>query len=345
MRKFIRNADAEEPLSLNSLLDTLMNVVGVSLILLAAADLSLIKTTKDLLSSHIPRDISKRLEAERLNHETTASPEVPAPPANDTEERKQLLARLQLMEALPARVQDLADRLGLSQRSLKALQDEGSELDSKIDALRLEIAKISGEEARAPKGTTIQLPIRRTVSKELQAVTVVCRNGRALILDYGELNRVFSDAMQISKARLSNSMTLAQQVRSVVSYFDTIDVGTQSFKLSLQPSVDAQQFRGFLLSILPRKTLGANADDISALRHLNPASQYVSFLVWEDSFQFYLSLRGDLEKYYSSEANGATRIGLSWTPYATDEEMNQLIEVGGSSSKPNGPVKKTTIDN
>jgi len=356
MRKSITHAEAEEPLSLNSLLDTLMNVVGVSLILLAAADLSLIRTMKQIASSNIPRDISQRLEAERTNVEqakaeaTTSSLES-AGVADEVAERVRLMSRLKGLDSAPTKFQELLEKLGQSQRSLKALQDEGSDLDSKVDAMKAEIAKLSADEARGVRGTTIQLPIRRTVAKELEAVSVVCRNGRVLILNYSQLGKALGDAMQTSQARFTSSMSTPQRVRSVVSYFETADVGNQSFRLSLQPVGDNQQFRGFLLSVLPRKPVAqvrespVSAEDSSTLRSLNPASQYLRFLVWEDSFPLYLSLRGELEKFYSSGANTATRVGLSWVPYALDEEVTQFIDVSGSSTNSGGTVKGTTIDN
>jgi hypothetical protein len=356
MRKSSMHSDAEEPLSLNSLLDTLMNVVGVSLILLAAADLSLIRTMKQITSSNIPHDISQRLEAERTNSkQANAQATTPSLESAGLEDevaaRARLLSRLKMLENEPTRIQELLEKLGQSQRSLKALQDEGSDLETKIGTMRADIAKLSGDEAHGARGTTIQLPIRRTVAKDLEAVTVVCRNGRVLILNYSQLSKAFGDAMQIAQARFTSSMTTAQRVRSVISYFDTADVGNQSFRLSLQPVADNQQFRGFLLSILPRKPVAqvrespASAEDTSMLRSLNPASQYVSFLVWEDSFPLYLSLRGELEKYYASGANTATRVGLSWVPYALDEEVTQFINVGASSTNSGGTVKGTTIDN
>ncbi len=358
MRRSITHADAEEPLSLNSLLDTLMNVVGVSLILLAAADLSLIRTKKQLASSNIPRDISQRLEVERTNvkqatAQATTSTQESTGLADEVAERARLMSRLKALENEPTRIQQLLEKLAQSQRSLKALQDESAELDAKIGTLKAETAKLSEDEAHGARGTTIQLPIRRTLPKELEAVTVVCRNGRILILNYSQLGKAFGDAIQTAQARFTSSMTTAQRVRSVVSYFDTADVGNQSFRLSVQPGVDNnQQFRGFVLSILPRKPVAqvrespASAEDSSMLRNLNPDSQYLRFLVWEDSFPLYLTLRGELEKFYSTGANTATRVGLSWVPYALDEEMTQFIDVGGSSSTSGGgTMKGTTIDN
>jgi hypothetical protein len=356
MRRSATHADAEEPLSLNSLLDTLMNVVGVSLILLAAADLSLIRTMKEIASSKIPRDISQRLEVERtkVKHtdaQASTSAQESVGLADEVAERARLMSRLKALENEPTQFQELLEKLAQSQRSLKALQDEGADLDSKIGPLKAEIAKLSEDEARGARGTTIQLPIRRTVAKELDAVTVVCRNGRVLILNYNQLGKAFGDAMQTAQARFTASMTTAQRARSVVSYFDTADVGNPSFRLSVQPGADNnQQFRGFILSILPRKLVAqvrespVSAEDLSTLRSLSPDSQYLRFLVWEDSFPLYLSIRGELEKFYSSGANTATRVGLSWVPYALDEEVTQFIDmVGGSSATTGGGAAKGTI--
>lgn len=358
MRRSIRSFEADEPLSLNSLLDTLMNVVGVSLILLAAADLSLIRTTKQIESSHIPRDISQRLAAERTDSQRAgekADSGAIAADADEAEQRKRLLARLKLLEDEPARMKELLEKLTLSQQSLKALQDESASLDAKIDGMKAEIAKLSDVEAHSAHGTTIQLPVRRSVAKDLEPVTVVCRNGRVLILNYNQISKAFTDAMQTAQARLTNSMTLTQQVRAVISYFDTADAGNQSFRLSVQPAVENQQLRGFLVSILPRKpdpaareSAATSGNDASLLQRLNPASQYIQFLVWEDSFQLYLTLRGEIEKYYASAGGAGTRIGLSWIPYAVDEEVTRLVEVGGSSgskTQNSTDAKRIIIDN
>jgi hypothetical protein len=358
MRAFSKMSEADEPLSLNSLLDTLMNVIGVSLILLAAADLSLIRTTKEIESSTIPQDISIRLAREKAEAKDAIeqAAAVPVPPSehklSEDEERRRLMARLQIMQDEPKRLQDLIDKLTASQRSRSDLQLAISDLNSKLDALRAEMAKVSGGGSPTIQGTTIQLPVRRTIEKQLDAVTVVCRNGRVFILDYRQLNAAFSDAMRTVGARLNKSMSTGEQVRTVVSYFDTTEVGTRTFRMSLQPVGDNGRFTGFQAKIVPREndrppageTL-LSAQDTTVLRGLDPGKQYISFLVWADSFPLYLNLRGDIEKYYSNDGDRGTRIGLSWVPYANDEEITTFIDMTGSSPKNTDSSKGTTIDN
>jgi hypothetical protein len=357
MRKLTRISDDDEPLSLNSLLDTLMNVVGVSLILLAAANLSLIRATKQIHSSGIPQDISEKLSAERAKNKLAISVAEPTAgevsgQSDDTQERRRLSARLELLKDEPAIDQGLLDQLAASQRSLKALQDESSDLDAKIAALKADSPKPSSGESRGAQGTIIQLPVVHTIPRQLEQVTVICRNGRAWIVDSGQLSKALTGALQIAKARLTSTMTTLQQIRSVVSYFDTVDVGDKSFRLSLKPVIQDQQFRGFAVLIVPRN-LDSSAGNLPAmdpvtvttLRHLDPSTQFIHFLVWADSFQFYLSLRGDLERYYSGEGNRGTKIGLSWTAYAMDEDFTSFLDSGGSSPRDGHDAKGTEIDN
>ncbi|HVR10973.1 MAG TPA: hypothetical protein VMW75_23220 [Thermoanaerobaculia bacterium] len=362
MRRSARISDADEPLSLNSLLDTLMNVIGVSLILLAAADLSLIRTKKQIEVSTIPRDISRKLAIERANSVPLHGQ--PAPRADsaqkqidDDEQRRRLLARLQALEAEAAISPEPPGKLADSRRTPGVLQAEGSELDSKIAALHAEIAKLSTDGLRAGHGTIIELPVRRTIAKHLEPLTVVCRNGQAVILDPGQLNKAFEEALQTVLARLTSGMPAPQRIHEVVSYFDTVEVGSRAFRIKLQPAYDKAGRFGFAATILPRTTAGiaggspaVSPEDAAMLRGLDPSKQYIDFLVWADSFKFYLSLRSELEKAYSTEANRGTRIGLSWTPYAMDEELKTFIDLTGSPAK-GGDAKgsdvgqETIIDN
>jgi hypothetical protein len=362
MRKSGRRHEPEEPFSLNSLLDTLMNVVGVSLILLAAAQLGLLDTQRELISSDIPADIGTRLEKEKKR-----SKEKPRVPESETsplagvrrgekEEREALLARLKYLQRAPVRLQGILREFSQAQQSAKGMEDELASLTANIETLRDGVSNLAIEESKLKPATTIRLPVRRTLDRELKSVNFVCRNGRVYPLDYERLSNAFSGAWKASISKLTSSMTTIQRVRSVVSYFDDNDVGDPYFRLKLQAVVDGQKLSGFRISTLPRnagqgETLAEarNSDSrfLGAVSSLNPKEQYVSFSVWADSFELYLELRKEAERIHSMSSGGQTQIGLSWTPYALDEQITEFMDLNQSSGQKgtSGVKSGTTIDN
>src|SRR5437667_7831166 len=167
------------------------------------------------------------------------------------------------------------------------------DLRGQIDLLQVAIAYASHV-------TTIHLPIRRSLTTELNAVTFVCRQGRVYPLDYTELSKAFQDGTKLGSAAFKSDTSTVQRARELISYFDRSNIGNGFFRLKLQGVVEDGKFSGFVILTVPRKrdqgeslsvALAPNSEFAKTVKQTDPTKHYVRFLVWSDSFELYLSVR------------------------------------------------------
>lgn len=355
--------EAGEPLSLDSLLDTLMCVVGVSLVLLAAAQLQLLKVKHARVTDAIPADIARLLETEQKRQaqqtdrlkelQATWNGRVVETHAND-KERRELQVRLAGLQDEPDRLQKLQARLAEAYQVEKNLGNELSTLTTAIQDLRGEIDQLQQVIANAEPPTTIRLPVQRVLKKALDPVRFICRYGKVYPLDSAQLIEAFNKAQKIAVASITPNMSFEQSIRQVISHFDHETVGNRYFRIKLRAVVDDQEFAGFMIETIPKKDQGELLDDVlkptsqvvKALKRVDPSKQYVRFMVWSDSFDHYLAFRQKVEELHAAKDSINTRIGLSWMPYAHDEELQEFWDVLKKyQDHRGGKEAETIIDN
>lgn len=354
-----------EPLSLDSLLDTLMNVVGLLLVMLAVAQLQLLKVKQDLVVDAIPANIARLLEAEREQAPRLADRHKVlqdewggrADGARvEAEEHRALLALIATLQGESDRLRALQARLAEMLQAEKRLSNELPPLTTAMQDLRGEIDRLQQAITTAQAATTIHLPVQSVLNKQLDAVRFVCRHGRVYPWDQAQLREVFTKAVQTAAASFTPNLSANERINRLLSHFKQENVGNQYFRLQLQAVVEKQEFLGFQIVTVPQKkeqgetieeALKPTSQFVRAVKQVDPTKQFVRFVVWSDSFDHYLTLRQKVERLHAAEDGVNTRVGLSWAPYAHDEELDQFWDVLNKSPQGSGDGGKsqTIIDN
>ncbi len=296
-----RRADAQ---SIDSLLDTMANVVGILVVLVAVTQLSLgdaverIRATAGERAAATPNDLAElvgerddvradiemaRSELERFKAEQTAGLRLA--------DARPLLDEF---ESLPGPSASAGDQPSLEAR--EQLKVEVARLEGEVkraEGEREKLLAILAEPAAAGEPITIRLPDPRPVPAGLERVFFFCRGGEVHVLDLDDLGDVLIAGMRDATGSVRENMLIERSdVPWIVNHFKKEQIGDQGYRWIFDDSLNAELVPTG--DIAPGETeaeLGPNSRFAAALDALNPRRQYVRFFVWPDSFDVYLAAR------------------------------------------------------
>jgi hypothetical protein len=308
-------------MSLDSLMDTLTNVVGILLIILIFALLGgqeAVKRIKGFVDEITAEQLAARqAESEELRRAVEAQRELWAELETKLPQEQLTLEQQQkLLEQLRADI----DKLAASQidpAQLKVQLDErrakAAELAKQLNEQQAQIASLKARLAEKPaqgggaETKVVNLPDPRPQPEGAKPVVFICQHGRVFPVDTAGLQR---DAQQVLAS--SRQVVLKGDridCEKLTGIFDKRFVGDRYVKLTVfmggdgKPAliVNHREDAGDTAELLVRPTSLYN----QALRTINPRTQYIEFRVFHDSFDTYLAAR-----------NEAAKKGLSagWTP-------------------------------
>lgn len=333
-----RRSRAAQVGNLDSLLDTMANVTGILIILLIVATLSVgeaMERIGDQLSARpelTPESLA-RAEAEARGLSEALAPLAARRAALEQERRqgRQQLAALRagnesMRQAAGAALRFPGDLASL-QAALERAEHDEKQLAERVGQARLEIAVLDEQLAkaeRAPSQRQMVLPDPRPPPPGARQLPVFVRYGRVLPVDVAELLGILRNAtLQASQGRWQfgdgppNFVDRSQ----IVAYFQEHDVGTREFRWHVVNNGG----REFWAHLEWRdRDAGDSQQELSsrdsrfrrALAEIHPRSHYVTFLVWEDSFDPYLIAR-----------ELATQAGFSagWGAYGEHEPFREHL--------------------
>ena len=314
-------------LSLDSLMDTLTNVVGILVIILiftviqGADAVKRIKGFVDEISEDQlrrlaaqSREVQSLLEKYRLDLKELSDD---APNQQTAMARyKEMIAELNknLAELARGKVDITEIQKQVDQRRT---QVEGIEKD--IDAKEKEIASLKAQlaqtQAAGPNSEVkiVNLPEPRQAPKGAKPITFICRGGRVMPLDTPGLQEKAKDAVQAASRVLIRQGQI--DCGKLTEIFDKRGLGDRYLTLKVRIGTDAKPY----LAVLPRPDAGDKTEAISmrnsqfsrSIQGVDAERFYLDFRVFSDSFPAYLEAR-----------NVAARQGLlaGWTPYALTSE-------------------------
>ena len=324
-----RRRQASQVGNLDSLLDTMANVTGIMIVLLAVIQLSVgdaMERISDQLATR-PELNPASLEAAESEARQLSSALAPLRQQSDALQRARSEGRSELAQLLAdnevsraaagAALRHPGDLETLS-AALEHSQHDEQELQARVGRARREIAVLDRELAlaeRAPAQRDIVLPDPRPAPAGAQQLPVFVRHGRVLPVDVRELvAKLRRGTLRASDGQWQfgegppNFVDRSQ----VVAYFQEHDVGTKDFRWH----VINRGGREFWAHLEWRDTTrGDTTEDLLAgdsemareLRRANPRSHYINFFVWDDSFEPYLVARE-----MAAEAGFAS----GWAPYS-----------------------------
>jgi hypothetical protein len=326
--------------NLDSLLDTMANVTGILVVLLAVTQISVGDAMKRLRAQMAARpeltreslDLA-RAEAERL----TAALAPLLPRRGELEEQRR--TRREALAGVRAENAEARARLGAAaesdptslQQRIEANRRRARILEAEIGATRAEIAgldaKLASAEAR-PLLREARLPDPRPAPAGASDIVYLVRYGHIFRARATELVSALQRGLRDATGgrwRLGQGTPLFLERRRVVDYFRHNDIGTHALRwhvLDLGPD----QFVG-QLEWRSRQN-GEALEDLALsdavyrqdLARFHPQRTYFRYFVWDDSFDVYLKARK-----LANEAG----FSAGWTPFAQHDPFRQdLISPG-----------------
>jgi Asp-tRNA(Asn)/Glu-tRNA(Gln) amidotransferase C subunit len=317
-------------MNLDSLLDTLTNVVGVLVMVLMLVSLNVQKAVQRIREID-PSQLGVS-EAELAKMRTQAE---------EVTKKRSELEKLADAETLAKAKQELVatlDRINIlrlapptapppSKINLAEIRKDAEEKSKKAADLAKQLTDVEKELARlkallaetpelgpAPPAKLVSLPNPREAPPGAKQHLFICRGGKVMAFDPNDLR---DRAKKRAEAMLKPLRAKAgpngnidcekfiQQFNSAGTISDStakMRLGVENFNLYIY-----YEYRSS--GETARQLAAQNSDFRRTLRRLNPAKDYATFLVWNDSFETYVEARRICDE-----------MGLlaGWTPLAED---------------------------
>jgi hypothetical protein len=332
--------------NLDSLLDTMANVTGILVVLLAVTQISVGDAMKRLrvqldARPELTRESLERARAEAAQIREGLAPLQASADAWGAQRRQQR----EDLAALRARSDDARSDL----RELRSAPTDPAELRRRIDAgaheaerlsaavaaSRRELAALDAQLGGVPTasaGREARLPDPRPAPAGAHPLVWFCRYGHIQRVDFDRLGTLLFAALREATGRWDPGWQLSVSDRiRIVHYFQQGDVGDHAFRwrmLDLGPGLFYAQLDW------RSPAAGESADQLASpraefrreLARIDPARAYIRYLVWDDSFDVYLAAR---------DVSNRAGFAAGWTPMdASASYRDNLAAPPGAPSHP-----------
>ena len=317
-------------MNLDSLLDTLTNVVGVLVMVLMLVSLNVQKAVERIREIDPSQLGISEAELAKLRAQAAqvtakrSSLEEKADAAALAQAKQELVAALDRMNVLrlspatappPAtfKIEDIrkdAEQKGKQAADLaRQLTDAEKEL-ARLKALLAETPELGP----APEAKLVSLPNPREAPAGAKQNLFICRGGKVMAFDPNDLRsraKKRAEAM-LKPLRLRAGPNGSIDCEKFITQFNNagsisdaaakMRLGVENFNLYIYYEYKSS-------GETARQLAAQNSDFRRAIRQLDPAKNYATFLVWNDSFETYVEARRICDE-----------MGLlaGWTPLAED---------------------------
>lgn len=338
----MRQRPAEDDGSLDSLLDTMTNVVGILVIVLVVTQLGVKQAVKRIGEMVDPKIVAAtEEELERANSrreellslvENVSAPTVEDPAAELRRLEQQIAEARKKLESSEQEALARSEQLEEQTKSIEELNEREKEIREKLEAALARKAEVEAllEETppRDPEGDALEakvvnLPNPRPAPKDAGPAMVHCRDEKLYLLNLEDIRKTAQAQAEqiIVSRRLDRDPEQGIDPEKFIAAFNANKIVTDYFRVGMtargrQPWLvfERREDRGHPLSILRRRSSRYQ----EALQTLDPEKFYIQFLVWPDSFEIYLEAR-----------NIAAEHGLlaGWNPETSTDEYQ--VPLGG----------------
>lgn len=319
----MRRAKKSGGASLDSLLDTMTNVVGILVILLTVTQLGVgdavkrISTTDSVKPEALEEARLKLAEVQKVRDELLRRLKAMEQNA-DEDPAKELERLLKQIAEEEAQVAALKEKLGLSEvatedqlrqhfqelrQAMEAHQEKEKQLLTKINTTEDELDTLRAQLAQTPDlgpppAKIINLPNPRTAPEGTTPLTFLCREGRVIPVDEDVCqDRALKRAVYlVNRKKLDGGPQAGVDGKRLAEEFNDQKLRDDDGNFDLQLSIPGRVPR---LVFKRREGAGEDVDEIQRtssryqqkIRRIDPRRHYLQFQVWPDGFEAYLEAR------------------------------------------------------
>lgn len=303
-----RSAPTE--LNLDSLMDTVTNVVGILVLVLVLVTLNIQKTVdrireedpsqfgvdEAMLAEIQQRAQQQREEIKELQIEVFGLDVRLEQDQQAIQERQRELEQLRrdVPEAKPqVDLQELQKLVDQRKKKEQELQEQLVEIDEQIASIQAQLGQTP--EMAAPPPTIVRLPNPREAPKGAQPILFFCREGRVLVFDPEQLRERVKKRVEFLMRPLLAKAGASGEIdcQKLVETYNKDALSDQEFRSRLV----VENFN--LVLVYEHRGGGETTDRLrnpssrfqGAIRRMDPQKYYARFLVWPDSFDVYVEAR------------------------------------------------------
>jgi len=323
-----RRKAGEDDSGLDSLMDTMFNVLGILIIVLIVTQMGVREAVQRIAGAIKPEELAE--SREKLATVTARRQELTELlDADPTVELQRIRAELtdnkQQLEQTEQEALAREEQQTEQEKNLAELTEREKELREQLELALAKKAELEAALADAPEpggdvpdSTVVYLPNPRSAPKDAKPVLLLCRDDRLYPLDLDTLRQ----QSQLRAEEVIRNQDLDRDPKAGIDQekflvaFNARKPSNDYFRVTMVARdavpwmvFERRQDRGHPALALKRR--GGNFQ--RGLGTLDPSKQYANFLVWPDSFEVYLAAR-------DVAATGGVLAG--WAPQTTTEEYS-----------------------
>lgn len=339
--------------NLDSMLDTLMNVVGILVIVLVAVQISS-QEAASRIAAHLqqvdPEEVAKLEQAvaaakARAAAAASALHDQRQDATDPKAELTRLQAALQVEENLARQAADRAaslekERAAANSAARQAAEKTASALaqrerDQKTLAARLQNMRIEFDKLpslEAPPLKQVRLPDPRPAPAKVTEIHVLCREGHIWLVDIPSLQEKAQKradfVVRSKKLDLDGDRWIADG-ETFLEEFNKAPVKEAGFEMTL--AIASKRWPQLVLTRMKGRgetmdeAVKASGEFARTLRRLGPETHVLRFFVWPDSFEPYLKVR---------ELAGERGYAAGWEPMTSSDEYRISLGKYAIGEKP-----------
>jgi hypothetical protein len=306
---------------MDSLMDTLTNVVGIQIIMLASLQLD-VSATVQRIQGIDPLATAEKVSSMEKEAATLADQQkslvdkaAQVDPATVDARIKQMtedISKWRLVLAEPTESKEDPEKL---KQEIEGLKQSTVEAEAKLESQEKAIAGKRAQLAEmkpmsGPPAKVIGLPNPRAVADNFKPVYFVCHQGRVAAINIDE---AIQFVVETVKKRALKAEAVCDCARAA-EIFKQESLGNESFLLEFREInkvphmvVKLRDGEGTILRLLNRPNSPFKKD----LQLIDPNLQYARFLVWPDSHEIYLAARKECDE---------REIPAGWQPMGPQDE-------------------------
>ncbi len=307
----MRKKKKDEEQSMDSMMDTLTNVIGILMFVLMITMLSVNDAVKQIVRKEAgveakditPAQIEQTRQQARQLEQKVKELKVQEPQIKTamTTERTTLLelqntvTREQTIQVTQTQVdpKELQKQVEQKKQQIEQMRKQVQTTTEQVETRKNELAQTPEYEEKPAK--IVRLPDPREAPKGAQQELFFCRGGRVMYVNVDGLQSLAVKLSQQFAKPVNGEINCEQLIKA----FSQRAVGNEDFKMTIQvqnahPMVilERKPEAGETLEEMEKE----NSDFQRKIRTINTRLQYCRFVVWPDSFEAYLKARDIIDE-------------------------------------------------